>query len=317
VADLYAQLEASGYLGGRIRVLHDLTDAELATLYRGCLFTLFPSFVEGWGLPVGESLSYGKPCIASDASAIPEVGGALVDYLDPHNLRSGVAAVRRFLQDRPALAARQAEIERDFRPRGWAAVGEEFFAASRRLMAAPPRPAPLPRLAQGVLFRPASLVQREVAPALDQPLRLVLAAGWQAPTAQGAYASPKAEATRLRFATDAAPGSALQVFLWLRLEEVGKAEALLLRPVHGAALRVPLGPRPGLAGPGRNLKLRLPLLADAEGVVALSLSLERPPGSRPAKRPTRLLLQALGHAGAENLAARLELVEAMLLDEHG
>ena len=40
------------------------SDAELRALYDGCLFTLLPSWFEGWGLPVSESLALGKPCLA-------------------------------------------------------------------------------------------------------------------------------------------------------------------------------------------------------------------------------------------------------------
>ena len=47
VADLMRQLENSNYLGGKIRLLADLSDADLARLYRGCRFTLFPSLYEG------------------------------------------------------------------------------------------------------------------------------------------------------------------------------------------------------------------------------------------------------------------------------
>ena len=42
-----------------------------------CLFTTFPSIVEGWGLPVGESLTHDRACVASKSSLIPEAGGDL------------------------------------------------------------------------------------------------------------------------------------------------------------------------------------------------------------------------------------------------
>ena len=58
----------------RIVVVHDVTDVELDLLYRKCMLTMFPSFVEGWGLPVGESLAHGKICLCSAAGGIPEVG---------------------------------------------------------------------------------------------------------------------------------------------------------------------------------------------------------------------------------------------------
>ncbi|MCI0481492.1 MAG: glycosyltransferase family 4 protein, partial [Candidatus Dadabacteria bacterium] len=75
-------LHAQARLGRPIRevilVLSHVTDAELSYLYRHALFTVYPSLYEGWGLPVAESLAYGKFCIASSASSLPEVGGRFV-----------------------------------------------------------------------------------------------------------------------------------------------------------------------------------------------------------------------------------------------
>jgi glycosyltransferase involved in cell wall biosynthesis len=56
------------------------TDEELKWLYNRCLFTVFVSTVEGWGLPVGESLWFNKPCVALRTTSVPEVGGELCDY---------------------------------------------------------------------------------------------------------------------------------------------------------------------------------------------------------------------------------------------
>ena len=67
----------TGFLDGRIHILHDLSDVNLETLYEHCLFTTFPSIVEGWGLPVGESLTHDRAYVASKSSLIPEAGGDL------------------------------------------------------------------------------------------------------------------------------------------------------------------------------------------------------------------------------------------------
>jgi len=53
------------------------SDEELAYLYKNSLFTVFPSYYEGWGLPIGESLWFGKPVVASNTSSMREVGGML------------------------------------------------------------------------------------------------------------------------------------------------------------------------------------------------------------------------------------------------
>lgn len=89
----------SSQLARKIVVVDRPNDAELAELYRNCLFTVFPSAYEGWGLPVGESLWFGKLCVASKTSAIPEVGGDLVDYIDPEDLDSMYAGIRRPIVD--------------------------------------------------------------------------------------------------------------------------------------------------------------------------------------------------------------------------
>lgn len=129
VNDLMDQMQADGFLNDRMHVLHGLSDAELNTLYHACEFTLFPSFVEGWGLPVGESLAHGRPCAASNTSSIPEVGGELVDYLDPHNLREGIKVIRKLAFDDVYRNRRAEQIRTSFVPRSWSQVTDELLGA--------------------------------------------------------------------------------------------------------------------------------------------------------------------------------------------
>ena len=128
VGDLLQELRNSSYLAGTVRLISDASDAELAALYDGCRFTLFPSLYEGWGLPVTESLAFGKPCLAADTTSIPEAGGELARYFDPLNVRSGVLSVRRLLEQPENLAAWQAQIRRDHRPTPWSATARAVVA---------------------------------------------------------------------------------------------------------------------------------------------------------------------------------------------
>lgn len=132
VEGLFSFLDATHYLNGRVHLLHDIGDGDLAHLYRECQFTLFTSYVEGWGLPVGESLVYGKPCIASNGCSIPEVGGDLVDYVDPMNLRDGVRVVERLVTDRGYREDRARNIAKSFAPRSWADVTLLFVQLIRK-----------------------------------------------------------------------------------------------------------------------------------------------------------------------------------------
>jgi glycosyltransferase involved in cell wall biosynthesis len=120
VDDLLADLAASDHLGGKIKLMPGLSDAELRLAYRGCLFTVFPSLCEGWGLPVAESLAQGKFCIASNRTSIPEVGGDLIDYFDPSSDDDAFAKIERALFDPAYLAAREARLKAEYRPRAWA-----------------------------------------------------------------------------------------------------------------------------------------------------------------------------------------------------
>ena len=120
VDDLFADLAASGYLGGKIEHRPGLSDKELAEAYRGCLFTIFPSLCEGWGLPIAESLAHGKFCVASNRTSIPEVGGDLIDYFDPSDDEDALAKVERLLFEPGYLAAREARLRTEYRPWTWA-----------------------------------------------------------------------------------------------------------------------------------------------------------------------------------------------------
>ena len=128
IKPLRARLQQSRYVQGKIVILGSLTEARLAYLYQNCLFTVFPSFVEGWGLPVGESLSFGKPCIASSTSSIPEVGGDLVRYIDPYDPAGATLVIEQALMDRPGLGEWTARIVREFRPRSWKMMTEDLLA---------------------------------------------------------------------------------------------------------------------------------------------------------------------------------------------
>jgi glycosyltransferase involved in cell wall biosynthesis len=117
--ELLADLAASDFLNGKIVMLRCLSDAELHEAYRCCLFTVFPSFCEGWGLPIAESLEHGKFCIASNRTSIPEVGGNLADYFDPADEEDALAKIERPLLDPAYLAAREAQVRAEYRRRTW------------------------------------------------------------------------------------------------------------------------------------------------------------------------------------------------------
>jgi glycosyltransferase involved in cell wall biosynthesis len=119
VSDLMEQLNNSRFLNGKIVHVDGPTDEELEALYDGCLFTLYPSFYEGWGLPVTESLAFGRPCIISSATSLPEAGGTLARYIDPDNITDAYRVIRETIEDRAGLRSWQDRVRCEFKPVEW------------------------------------------------------------------------------------------------------------------------------------------------------------------------------------------------------
>jgi glycosyltransferase involved in cell wall biosynthesis len=126
--DLFELLARTGNLDGTVIVAETPTDSELALLYRHCLFTVFPSLYEGWGLPIGESLWFGKFCIASKTSSMPQVGGDLADYVDPGDAEEMDRVIARAIREPSHVAAREGRI-RVATLRGWDETARDMYAA--------------------------------------------------------------------------------------------------------------------------------------------------------------------------------------------
>ena len=62
-----------------------VTENDKIYLYRNCSGFLFPSLVEGFGLPVIEAMRFGKPVFISDKTSLPEIGGELAFYWNDFN----------------------------------------------------------------------------------------------------------------------------------------------------------------------------------------------------------------------------------------
>ncbi|MCU0887636.1 MAG: glycosyltransferase [Rubritepida sp.] len=285
IEDLMAQLEATRFLDGRIRIVHGVSDPELAALYRACLFTVFPSFTEGWGLPVGESLAEGKPVLAALEGATPEAAAGFAIPLDALSPRQIAGEVRRLCEDRAALAAAEARIRQGFVPRGWAEVTADFLAGLAALTAqpapqrAPPQP---PRLAPGArLDFPAA--------AADWGALLPLGPGFDAPAPEGVPILGGAASLTLTVAEPLTLLLRLAARPWAEENRLGVALGDGPLRWHGVT-------------PGEALVVALALPA-GESVVGLVLDgpLDPPPEIED-RRPIRLALAQIAAAPAEPAA---------------
>jgi glycosyltransferase involved in cell wall biosynthesis len=98
---------------GAVRRLGYVPDQDLAALYATCSAFVYPSFYEGFGLPVVEAMALGAPTITSRVSSLPEVAGDAAVLVDPHQPEDIATAIERILSDQ-ALSARlrQAGMQR-------------------------------------------------------------------------------------------------------------------------------------------------------------------------------------------------------------
>ncbi len=132
-------LERCVVLRGKVRELNGCDDDTLAAWLAGARALLFPSFVEGFGMPLAEALALGVPAIASDLPVFREVAGDIPDYLDPLD---GPAWQRRILDyAMPGSVARDAQMTRlrHYAAPGWAEhfrIVGDFLAQLDRGLAA-------------------------------------------------------------------------------------------------------------------------------------------------------------------------------------
>lgn len=114
-----ARIHRHPLLGKKLFYRSNCDDGELEELYRRCRFTILPSLMEGFGLPLLESLSRGKPCLCSDISVFKNIAGEFGVYCNPTDPRSIVAQIENLGLDRARLEAMTTLISTKYRPPCW------------------------------------------------------------------------------------------------------------------------------------------------------------------------------------------------------
>jgi len=83
----------------RVLFKADMTDGDLASLYKGAEALVFPSLYEGFGLPVVEAMSCGTAVITANTTSLPEVSGDSAILVDPESVHEIFLAMHSILAD--------------------------------------------------------------------------------------------------------------------------------------------------------------------------------------------------------------------------
>jgi alpha-1,3-rhamnosyl/mannosyltransferase len=135
----------------RIRFCINANVPALVDLLHGAIALIFPSLVEGFGLPVVEAMAAGCPVVASNCPAVAEVAGSGAQLCDPQRPEAFAAAMTRLASD-PAAAA-------DLRRRGirraaaftWTRCAEQTLDVYETLLSAAVTQAPRVELSNEVI----------------------------------------------------------------------------------------------------------------------------------------------------------------------
>ncbi|MFQ5740555.1 MAG: glycosyltransferase family 4 protein [Acidobacteriota bacterium] len=120
-------------IGKHVRLLGYVPVADLPALYNLAEAFIFPSFHEGFGLPVLEAMACGTPVITAGHSSLAEIAGDAVELIDPHRIESILQALERLIdnQNRQGeLAQRGLERSRRFT---WHRAARETLQVYRRV----------------------------------------------------------------------------------------------------------------------------------------------------------------------------------------
>ena len=123
-------LERCTSLRGFVHEYSACTDTELAAWLRHARALLFPSFTEGYGMPLVEALTLGVPVIASDLPVFREIAGRIPEYLDPLDGRGWWEMIEAYTAAEHPLRTAQLQKIAGFFPPSW----EDHFAQVEGLM---------------------------------------------------------------------------------------------------------------------------------------------------------------------------------------
>lgn len=129
-------LERCEVLNGFVFQKTGCSDAELASWLGHSQALLFPTFAEGYGMPLAEALALGVPVIASDLPAFREIAGDIPEYVDPLDGRRWAELVVEYAQPHSQMRRSQCQKMAGFALPSWGAHFQQVEALMEQLRVA-------------------------------------------------------------------------------------------------------------------------------------------------------------------------------------
>ena len=125
----YSELSGSAKDANSLVLTGFVDDEDLGALFSGSLFSVYPSFYEGFGLPVLESMSCGRFCLASNTTSIPEVVGGCLPMVNPESIDEIADMILRLIEDRSLLERYNRKAYENSQNFSWEETGRKTLEA--------------------------------------------------------------------------------------------------------------------------------------------------------------------------------------------
>ncbi|MDB5165255.1 MAG: hypothetical protein JWM00_145 [Candidatus Saccharibacteria bacterium] len=111
-----------------------IEDSQRDWLYTHCEAYVFPSLMEGFGLPGLEAMGYGAPVISSNTTCLPEVYGEAAHYFDPYDVGDITRAIDEVLSDQTLRSELVTKGTKQFKKYSWRRMAEQTHAVYMNIL---------------------------------------------------------------------------------------------------------------------------------------------------------------------------------------
>jgi len=129
IGDLVHEMKTNPLTKDTILIFENVSDGLLDELYRKSAFVVFPSYYEGFGLPLAEAFARGKVCVTSGAGALKEIGPSYRIDVDPRDVLGWSSVISELLADREKVLELEKTIQTNYQSTSWDQSARSFYDA--------------------------------------------------------------------------------------------------------------------------------------------------------------------------------------------